>query len=369
VTAGPPGRGARVPRGVWIAVAWACALGAGLVVVALVVGVVDRMLPTGSRTTLTSVAPSDQQSDVGPYWYTREQAEALSAELAAAVDGSTWCVGWSIVQTGDVPYPDVAGVVPYDTGDDLGGGYTFGEHADVGSSLGPGRSARTCSEWAEVEVVYEYTAPTSPAEDNAGFEIRASDPEVEDALRIHPALTVSTDALLHEDRDENTDDVIGNAVAALPLALAEQGRIDPLTVEPVAEGTEGAVTFDDGEGEGGNDLLVANRTALLVGALVALAGLGLLAMAWGQFPARWFAPPMSAWPTVAPPGAPGAGAVAGGGARGPWGTAARPVRPPPPGRPGNPRRALKQQLERAKAREGAGNVAGGDGGTQWSWPR
>jgi hypothetical protein len=363
VTAGQPGRGASVPRGVGIAVAWACALGAGLVVVALVVDVVDRMLPTGSRATLTSVAPSDQQTDVGPYWYTRDQAEALSAELAAAVEGSTWCVGWSIVQTGDVPYPDVAGVVPYDTGDDLTGGFTssFGEHADVGSSLGPGRSARTCSEWAEVEVVYEYTEPTSPLEDNAGFEIRASDPVVEDALRVHPALSVPTDALLHEDRDENTDDVIGNAIAALPLALAEQGRIDPLTVEPVAEGTEGAVTFDDGEGEGGNDMLVANRTALLVGALVVLAGLGLLCMAWGRFPARWFAPPMTAWPTVAPPGPPGAGAPA------PWGGA--PARPPPPARPGNPRRALKQQLERAKAREGAGDMSGGDGGAEWSWPR
>jgi len=336
------GRSARVPRSVGITGVWVCAIAAGLIVVALGVDIVGRTLPTGSRTSVGGVGPSDQQSDVGPFWYTREQAEALSTELAAAVDGTTWCVGWSIVLAGEVPVEDYAYVVPYETGIEGGGtSFGFGEHADVGSNRGPGRSARSCSEWAEVEVVYEYTSSTSPLEDNAGFAVRASDPVVEEALRVHPALQMSSDTLLHEDRGENTDDVIGNTIAALPLALAEQGRIDPLSVEPVAAGTEGSVTFEDSEGEGGSDLLIANRTSLLVGALVVLAGLLLLCMAWGQVPARWFAPMPggSAWPTTAPPGAPGVPQRAA-------------------GRPGNPRRTLKHQLERARVRASVGEQGG-----------
>jgi hypothetical protein len=327
------GRNPRVPRGAWIVGAWVGGIAAVLVVLVLVVGIVGGMLPTGTRTSVLEVAPSHQQGDVRPLWYPPDQAAALTAELAAAVDGSDWCVGWSIVMDGDVPYQDIA-VPPYDiNGAEPGNGGSglrsgsYGQYADVGSNRGPGLSARTCPRWAEVEVVFHYEAATSPFEDNAVLRVEASETVVSDALRTHPALQVSPDALLHEDRGDNTDDVIGNAIAALPLALAEQGRIDPLSVEPVAAGTEGAVTFEDSEGEGGIDVLVANRTALLVGALVVLAGLVLLCMAAGQVPARWF--PQEAGP-------------------GPWTSP----------HAGNPRRALKEQMERAEARSSAAGQGG-----------
>jgi hypothetical protein len=326
-------RTARIPRPVGIAAAWVCVIAAAVVAVALAVEGLDRVLPTGNRTSVSDVSPSDLQQEPGTYWYTLDQAEALSAELAAATEGTDWCVGWSIVLAGVVPYEDIARATPYTAaGVQETAGFsssTYGEYADVGSSQGPGRSARDCQEWAEIEVVYEYTSTTGALEDNAAMQVWASDTAITEALRRHPALDLSADDLLHEDRGDNTDDVIANTIAALPQALAEQGAIDPLSVEPVAADTQGAVSFDDAEGEGGMDALITNRIWLLAGAFVVLGGLLLLCMALAQVPARWFQPAtVASGPRYGAAPAPG------------WGYG--------PTVSASPRKALKQQMARSR---------------------
>jgi hypothetical protein len=259
---------------------------------------VPRFLPTGSRATVYR-GSVEERANVGRHWYSEQDAAALSAELAAAVEGTDWCLGWSIVI------------------DDDGVG---ADRADVGSSRSTTQPARSCGQYVEVAVTYAYTGSTSEQEDNAAFDVLSSDPEVTEAFLEHPAYQVSASDLLHEDRGTSRDDVIGNAIAGLPLVLAETGRLDPLTVQPVGEetegteATEGAVEFADREGEGGSDLWRAHRLWLLGGGLAVALGLTIVLMAWAQFPANWFGlPPVTA--------------------RG------------PDGRPVNPRRALKAALQ------------------------
>jgi hypothetical protein len=271
-----------------------------LLVLALVVDYVDSALPLGSRTSVSSTLPSDEQDFVGRFWYEDTEARALSAELATAAEGTDWCLGWAIIIVDDAQFGD--------------------EQADIGSSQGVNTSARTCPDWVEIEVVYHYTSSSSELEDNATFAVWSSDLDVAGVFEDHPTYQVSAADLLHEDRGDNRDDVIGNAIAGMPLVLSEAGVLDPVSVEPVAEGTEGAVTFADREGEGGSDLWRAEKTRLLVAGLVVALGLTLAFMAWARVPSSFFGTPVP-------------------GARG------------PDGRPINPRRALKAALQRARIEE------------------
>lgn len=227
-----------------------------------------KVLPTGSRTTVSVDAGSDDPGTVeGAYrsWFDSATAEALVAELAAGLEGSDWCAGWSIVQ--------------------LDHGGFVGEVSDVGSNLGVGRSARDCGHWVELEVAYEYTRSSSSQEDNAVAEIESSDLRVANAFDQHPAYAISSSDLLHEDLGHNTDDIIANAVAGMPLVLAEAGEVDPLTVEPVeAPAADGTVTFADAEGEGGSDVWRDNRAWLVVGLVTAGLGLAVLLWAWARLP-------------------------------------------------------------------------------------
>jgi hypothetical protein len=271
--------------------------------VALGVMYLQRSLPLGSRAPVNPVPPSDQ-IDSGRSWYTSAEAEALSAELATAVEGTEWCLGWSIVVV------DQAQVYARRQG-------------DVGSNRGPDRSARNCAQWVEVEATYVYTSASSNDQDNAAFEVDSSDGELALAFGEHPAYEISADDLLHEDRGTGRDDVIGNAIAGMPLVLAETGRLDPLAVEPVDEGTEGAVTFADQEGEGGSDLWRGRGHWLAAAGLAVTLGLTVVLLAWLGVPARVFG--------MAPATARG-----------------------PDGRPVNPRRALKAALLRARLEEEQG---------------
>jgi hypothetical protein len=253
------------------------ALAAILVVVVVVITALGRTVPGGRTVSLGAGVATD--ATPGRHWYDATSATGLAAELAAALDGTDWCAGWAIGQS-------------YEPGPDL---------VDVGSNLGVDRSARACPNWAEVHVSYVYTSATSNLEDNAGMWVEASDPAVRDALDEHGAFALSRQDLLHEDLGHNGDDVIGNAIAALPLALAEAGRIDPLTVEPVTPGTapDGAgagepsaeppaegVEFADSEGWGGSDVWRAERGTIVAGAVLVLLGLAGLCLA-----ATGFRPP------------------------------------------------------------------------------
>lgn len=266
-------------RGLVLGTALLSVVGAVLLLVVMAADYGGRVLPTGSRTTVMVDAGSDDPGTVGGSersWFDAPTARALSAELAAGLDGSDWCAGWSIVQVD---------------------GSQFGrELSDVGSNLGLDRSARECFRWVEVEVAYEFTSSSSPLEDNATLMVTASDARIANSFSQHPAYDISSSDLLHEDQGHNTDDILANAVAGLPLVLAEAGEIDPLTVAPVegsdnSEGGEsgapaddGTVAFADAEGEGGSDIWRANRTALVVGLACAGLGLALLLWSWARLP-------------------------------------------------------------------------------------
>lgn len=250
---------ARAGRKPLVVVAGLLVLAALVAVVAALVPVLAGTLPTGRRVALApgdadAAAPSTRS------WYDQATADGLAAELAAAVDGTDWCTGWRIVQLYSYGGPGSRG------GSEL---------VDEGSNLGADRPAGGCLLWARVVVLYGYTSSTSPREDNAALWVESSDHGLAARLARHPAFDVDADDLLREDLGRNESDVIGDAIAALPLALADEGRIDPLTVEPVAEEAPsgGGVEFADREGWGGSDVWRSERATILAGAVVALLGL------------------------------------------------------------------------------------------------
>jgi hypothetical protein len=267
-------------RGLVVGAALLSVVGAVVLLVVMAADYGGKALPTGSRTSVMVDAGSDDPGTVGGSersWFDATTARALSSELAAGLEGSDWCAGWSIVQVD---------------------GSRFGrEMSDVGSNLGIDRSTRECSQWVEVEVAYEFTSPSSPLEDNAELTVTASDQRIANSFAQHPAYDISSTDLLHEDQGHNTDDILANAVAGLPLVLAEAGEIDPLTVAPV-EGAapdtgnddggsaddDGTVAFADAEGEGGSDLWRGNRTAMVLGLATAGLGLAVLLWAWARLP-------------------------------------------------------------------------------------
>ena len=303
----------RAGRRPLVVLAGLLALAAVAAVVVAVVPAVARSLPSGSRVT---IARADAEA-AGPStrsWYDRPTADGLAAELAAALDGTDWCAGWRIVQI-----------------DRYRGGTSFGTAAgsvDEGSNLGVDRPADECPQWVEVVVLYGFTSASSSQEDNAELWVESSHGTVARSLAGHPAFDVSADDLLLEDRGENSSDVIGDAIAALPLALAEQGRIDPLTVEPVGDDAPagGEVAFADREGWGGSDAWRAERTTVLAGLVVALLGLAGLCLA--------FVPLTPRAPAVNPRRALKAALAAG--TPGPAGRPPPPTRPPPPNPPVTP---------------------------------
>jgi hypothetical protein len=318
------------------------------------IGAVARTLPTGTRTTVrvdTSPDPDestggllddDVDFDVdadpldpsgdpygsygsygadrfGRYWFDPATAESLVAELAAAVEGSHWCVGWSIVQQTELGSTE----------------------ADVGSDRGLDVTARDCTDYVELQVGYQFTSSSSSLEDNAEARVVSSNNLVTNRFLQHPAYDISAADLLHEDLGHNEDDLLANAVAGLPLVLAESGDLDPLTVAPVegeasgasdasgpgagsstdAPADDGTVTFADAEGEGGNDLWRANRTPLALGLASILGGLAVVLWAWARLPLH-----RAGLAAIARPG----------------GLAAQ-------GRAVNPRRALKAAMARSQA--------------------
>lgn len=310
------------------------------------IGALSRTLPTGTRTTvrvdtspdpdertgglLDDFDPPDPSSDgsfdssfdssyssygvgadrFGRYWFDHATAESLVAELAAAVDGSHWCVGWSIVQQTELGTSE----------------------ADVGSNRGLDVTARDCTDYVELQVGYQFTSSSSSLEDNAEARVVSSNNLVTNRFLQHPAYDISAADLLHEDLGHNGDDLLANAVAGLPLVLAESGDLDPLTVEPVETDAseaaadpadppdDGTVTFADAEGEGGNDLWRDNRTLLAVGLASILGGLAVVLWAWARLPLH-----RAGLAAIARPG----------------GLAAQ-------GRAVNPRRALKAAMARSQ---------------------
>jgi len=318
-------------RGLLLAAVVVCGIAGLAAGIVLAVELLSDRLPSGNRTWISGVDPSYDEVVRGRYWYDRTAARALAAELAAATEGTNWCLGWQILLTWD-DY-----VAP---------------QADIGSSRGPDQAADECARWVQLEVTYAYTSATSSREDNAALDVAASEPAVAQALRDHPAYQITASDLLREDRELNDSDVIGNAIAGLPLVLAEIGELDPLTVQPMADSntdtnpnadantsadteadtdagapseTDGGpgVTFADREGEGGSDLWHANGRWILGGLAAVLLGAAAVLYAWGRFPVT----------------------------RAGFAQLARPGGLSAPSAPINPRRALKLALARSSTRE------------------
>lgn len=273
-------------RGLVVGAALLSVLGAVVLLVVMAADYGGQALPTGSRSTVLTVGgsgPPEVVAGSARTWFDAATAQALVDELAAALEGSDWCAGWAIVQKDES---------------------LFRSLYDVGSNQGVDRSARECDNYVELAVTYHFTSTSSPLEDNAALRVLTSDLRLGNAYDLHPAYEISPSDLLHEDQGHNTDDILANAVAGLPLVLAEAGEIDPLTVAPVegegeapaggngdGDGTDGAdvaddgtVAFADAEGEGGSDLWRANRTVLVVGLAVGGLGLAVLLWAWARLP-------------------------------------------------------------------------------------
>lgn len=255
-------------------------------------------------------------------WLAPQTADALSAELATALEGTRWCAGW-VINVQD----------------------TYNRSSDVGSNLGTGTAAHTCDKWAEITVEVAYTSEASEADDTAGIRVDGHDAALTRSLQEHPALLDGTgyEALLAD----SGDDAVANAVAGLPAALAELGHIAPLAAAPAesADGTSGPDSADgagpggfaapDAGGSGGSDTVTQHPLELYAGvACIALAALGLAALLVAHIAGR------SSRPATAGP-APGF----------------RPAAPPPhggapttpPASSVNPRRALRAALDRQTA--------------------
>jgi hypothetical protein len=234
------------------------------VIVAVLVGqALMGALPSGNRVALARASAGGATAPSTRAWYDRDTADGLAAELDVALEGTDWCAGWRIVQQ-------------YSYGSASASGYAL---VDEGSNRGVDQPATVCTDWAQVVVLYGYTSSTSTREDNAELWVDASSPTLAADLARHAAFDVTADDLLREDRGQGSSDVIGNAIAALPLALADEGEIDPLTVEPAADGQAGGVEFADNEGWGGSDVWRTERSTIAAGAIVALLGLAGLCLA------------------------------------------------------------------------------------------
>jgi hypothetical protein len=228
-------------------------------------------------------------------WFDPATADALSAELAAALDGTGWCAGW-VVQIVDVSF----------------------EQADIGSNLGVGTAAHTCDNWAEITVEVVYTSESSEADDTAGIRVDAHDAPVASALQSHPSLLDGTGhrALL----GYSGDDAVANAVAGLPAALAEVGEIAPVAAAPVEPGEPGGFTLPDAEGDGGNETWAQHQTEVLL-------GVGFLLVAGAVLPTMLVVTRRWSRVYVAPAPHPGSAAP----------------------HPVNPRRALRAALDRSQS--------------------
>jgi hypothetical protein len=183
-------------------------------------------------------------------------AEALSAELDAALDGTGWCAGW-VVNVEDVMF----------------------RASDVGSNRGTGTAAHTCGRWVEITVEAVYTSESSEADDTAGLRVDASDHQLEVDLRAHPSLLAGTghESLL----GDAGDDAVANAVAGLPAAMAELDLVTPVAAAPATDGEPGVFELPDAEGEGGSgsDTWAQHPAELIAGGVfLALAGAALIAM-------------------------------------------------------------------------------------------
>jgi hypothetical protein len=313
-----------------------CALVAGGI---LAVDLYSDRVPSGNRTSMYDVRADDAVTS-GRFWFDQQTAEGLSAELAAAVEGTDLCLGWAVLTSTGPTHYDIQG--------------------DIGSSRAPGVSARSCERWVELEVTYAYTTYSSPLYDNASLRVDANDARARRAIAEHPAYDIGVDELLREDAGLNEDDLIANAIAGMPLALADAGILEPLAVQPVSGeaaatpsastttapaggssssistptststpttaptgepsevAADGTLTFADQEGEGGHDVWHAHRRRLLFGLAAIMLGVACLLYGWGGFP---------------------------------WGFAALGAHLRAPRRPVNPRRALEAALARANAPE------------------
>lgn len=179
-------------------------------------------------------------------------ATALAGELAAAVDGTDWCIGW------DVTIDDVGNVTE-----------------EFGSNGGVGMPATLCPNWVVVAADIRWVSSSSESNDSAGIHVYSSDQAVTNRLiDVHDVLDGAGSAAVAGD---DGDTAIANAVSAVALALAADGVLDPIAV--TATKTDEGVAFDDAGGEGGNDAFAQNRGTLLAGAALLLVGLGLLG-AW-----------------------------------------------------------------------------------------
>lgn len=265
-------------RGLVVGVALVSVLGAVGLLVVMAADYGGQALPTGSRSTVLAVdgsGPPEVVAGSARTWFDAPTAQALVDELGAALEGSDWCAGWAVVQKDESQFRSLY---------------------DVGSNRGVDQSARACDHYVELAVTYHFTSSSSPLEDNAALRVHTSDLRLGNAYDLHPAYDITPTDLLHEDQGHNTDDILANAVAGLPLVLAEAGEIDPLTVAPVesddggasgdadTSADDGTVAFADAEGEGGSDVWRANRTALVVGLAAAGLGLAVLLWAWARLP-------------------------------------------------------------------------------------
>jgi hypothetical protein len=176
-----------------------------------------------------------------------EDAAELAQSLAEAKEEQGVCYGWRI------SIDDESGTVI----------------EDAGSSLGPGDvtalAGAECPKFVLLNGVVDYTSELSEAEDSASWSITSNlnKPPTTGELRD---LGHTAEGLLGDEDDE----VLANAVGALPLLVADHGEAKPVGFAPGDLPREQA---GEPTGNPGSDLLRESWALLLICVLMLVGGL------------------------------------------------------------------------------------------------
>ncbi len=191
---------------------------------------------------------SSDDTDVTVVAPTRQEADDLAAQLAAAEKAHGICYGWTLEDS--------------DAGTDV--------PLSQGSSRGAGTDPRTCDRWVALEVDIDYSAPSSDFEDSAYLRVTTSDDLDADApsttdldrMGVNEAAAINDPAA-----------TVGMGALALPLLMVEQGAADAL---PPAEAASPPATAISRPGSD----FVGNNSGTLV-ALGIFGGIAVLCLIIG----------------------------------------------------------------------------------------
>ena len=219
------------------------------ILVASILGLAACSEPVNDRSVSFSPPAGDDRVTTPGTVFDPAMAEALAGELAVAVEGSDWCIGWDVAI-------DNAGTAVY----------------EYGSNLGVGRTATTCANWVVVAADIAWVSSSSESNDAAGIDVFSSDAALAERLRSEH--DVLNGAASSEIAGDDGDTTIANAVSSVALALGAEGELEAIGV--TATDAEDGVAFEDSEGEGGNDAFAQNRNRIVFGAVLLVLGLFLL---------------------------------------------------------------------------------------------